>query len=160
MKELRTYDDVIIHASDQVTHNRRLYVVMERLRDDGLKLNPEKCQFNMDRLIFMGILLSQKGIGPTEERVQTVTEAREPEIATEVRSFLGLVGYSSRFIPQFAALSEPLRRLTRKDMPFNFGQEQKQASVLLKQSSLKQPHLLTSTKKHQPRLQQMPVLWS
>lgn len=49
-----------------------------------------------------------------------------------MRSFLGLVGYSNRFIPQFATLSEPLRRLTRKDTPFNFGPEQKQAFSALK----------------------------
>lgn len=125
-------DDVIIHAADQETHDQRLHAVMARLRESGLTLNPGKCQFNMDRLIFMGILLSEKGIGPTEERVRAVTEAREPETATEVRSFLGLVGYSSRFIPQFATLSEPLRRLTRKDTPFKFGPEQKQAFSNLK----------------------------
>ena len=72
-----------------------------------MTLNADKCQFNMDRLIFMGILLLEKGIGPTEERVRAVTEAREPESDTEVQSFLGLVGYSSRFIPQFATMSEP-----------------------------------------------------
>lgn len=125
-------DDVIIHAHDQQTHDGRLHAVMDRLRETGLTLNPEKCQFNMNKLIFMGILLSEKGIGPTEERVRAVTEAREPENDTEVRSFLGLVGYSSRFIPQFATLSEPLRSLTRKDTPFRFGPEQKQAFSALK----------------------------
>lgn len=125
-------DDVIIHAAEQETHDQRLHAVMARIRETGLTLNPKKCQFNMDRLIFMGILLSEKGIGPTEERVRAVTEAREPENATEVRSFLGLVGYSSRFIPQFATLSEPLRRLTRKDTPFKFGPEQKKAFSDLK----------------------------
>lgn len=125
-------DDVIIHARDQATHDERLHAVMARLREAGLTLNPEKCQFNMDRLIFMGILLTEKGIGPTEERVRAVTEAREPESDTEVRSFLGLVGYSSRFIPQFTTMSEPLRRLTRKDTPFTFGPDQKQAFSALK----------------------------
>ncbi|KAJ8366291.1 hypothetical protein AAFF_G00363010 [Aldrovandia affinis] len=125
-------DDVIVHARDQETHDKRLHTVMKRLEESGLTLNPEKCQFNMDRLVFMGILLSEKGIGPTEERVRAVSEAREPENASEVRSFLGLVSYSSRFIPQFATLSEPLRRLTRKDIPFSFGLEQKQAFKALK----------------------------
>lgn len=105
---------------------------MARLRDTGLTLNLEKCHFNTDRFILMGILLTEKGIGPTEERVQAVTEVREPEPATEVHSFLGLVGYSSMLIPQFATLSEPLRCLTRKDTPFKFGPEQKQACSPLK----------------------------
>ena len=88
----------------------------------------------MDRLVFMGILLSEKGIGPTEERVKTILEVREPENVTELRSFLGLATYSSRFIPHFATLSEPLRRLTKKDTPFIFGPEQKTAFESLKQS--------------------------
>lgn len=125
-------DDVIVHAPDQETHDKRLHAVMRRLLECGLTLNPQKCQFSMDKLVFMGILLSQKGIGPTKERVRAVIEAREQENATEVRSFLGLVGYSSRFISQFATLSEPLRRLTRKDTPFNFGLEQKRAFQALK----------------------------
>lgn len=125
-------DDVIVHASDQETHDKRLHAVMKRLSDCGLTLNSEKCQFNMDRLVFMGILLTQKGIGPTAERVRAVTEAREPKNAAEVRSFLGLVGFSRRFIPQFATLSEPLRRLTRKETTFTFGSEQKQAFQTLK----------------------------
>lgn len=125
-------DDVIVHAPDQETHDKRLHAVMRRLLECGLTLNPQKCQFSMDKLVFMGILLSQKGIGPTKERVRAVIEAREQENATEVRSFLGLVGYSSRFISQFATLSEPLRRLTRKDTPFNFGLEQKRAFQALR----------------------------
>ncbi len=84
-------DDVIMHTPDHKTHNQRLHAVMKRLRECGLTLNPAKCQFSMDRLNFMGILLTQKGIGPTEERVRAVVEAREPQNASKVRSFLGLV---------------------------------------------------------------------
>lgn len=86
----------------------------------------------MDHLNFMGILLTQKGIGPTDERVRAVVEAREPQNASEVRNFLGLVNYSSRLIPQFATLAEPLRCLTRKDSKFVFGPEQKSAFKALK----------------------------
>ncbi|RXN31729.1 zinc finger BED domain-containing 1-like protein [Labeo rohita] len=71
----------IVHAPDHKTHNQRLHAVMKRLRECGLMLNPAKCQFCMDRLNFMGILLTQKEIGPTEERVRAVVEAREPQSA-------------------------------------------------------------------------------
>lgn len=56
-------DDVIVHAPKPETHNRRLHEVMRRLAECGLTLNLEKCQFNMDKLIFMGILLSQRALG-------------------------------------------------------------------------------------------------
>ena len=83
----------------------------------------------------MGILLSQKGIGPTEERVRALQETRELKTVSEVRSFLGLANYSSRFIPHFATLTEPLRKLTKKkDVSFQFGPEQKASFESLKQS--------------------------
>ena len=127
-------DDIIVHGPDQKTHDQRLLKTMERLRQHGLTLNADKCLFNVDRLVFMGILLSEKGIGPTEERVRALQETREPETVSEVRSFLGLANYSSRFIPHFATLTDPLRKLTRKDVPFHFGPEQKASFESLKQS--------------------------
>ena len=127
-------DDIIVHGPDQKTHDQRLLKTMERLRQHGLTLNADKCLFNVDRLVFMGVLLSEKGIGPTEERVRALQETREPETVSEVRSFLGLANYSSRFILHFATLTEPFRKLTRKDVPFYFGPEQKASFESLKQS--------------------------
>ena len=48
---------------------------------------------------------------------------REPQNASEVRSFLGLANYNARFIPDFATVAEPLRRLTKKGVRFEFGDE-------------------------------------
>ena len=111
---------------DQETHNQRLLKTMERLRQHGLTANADKCLFNVDKLVFMGILLSEKEIGPTEERVRAQQETREPETVNEVRSLLELAHYSSRFIPHFETLTAPLRKLTRKDVPFHFGPDQKE----------------------------------
>ena len=56
----------------------------------------------------------------------------EPQSASEVRSFLGLVNYNARFIPDFASVVKPLRRLTKKGVRFEFGEEQKHAFNELK----------------------------
>ena len=127
-------DDIIVHGPDQTTHDQRLRKTTERLREHGLTLSADKCLVNVDRLVFMGILLSEKGIGPTEERVKALQETREPATVSDVRSFLGLANYSGRFFPHFETLTEPLRRLTKKDVPFRFGPEQKAAFESLKQS--------------------------
>ena len=57
----------------------------------------------------------------------------EPKSASDVRTFLGLANYSSQFIPHFATSSEPLRRLTRKETPFELGPDQKKSFEFLKQ---------------------------
>ena len=99
-------------------HDARLRKTLENLREEGLTLNKEKCVFTMSELTFMGYLLSSKGIGPTESRVEAVMNAKEPQNAGEVRSFLGLVNFSARFIPNLATTTEQLRRLTKKGVEF------------------------------------------
>jgi len=61
----------------------------ERIQESGLTLNKEKSKFHMSNLEFMWHLLSVKGIRHTQTKVEAVTEARQPESASEVRSFLG-----------------------------------------------------------------------
>ena len=82
-------DDIIVHGADQETHNERLHKVLKRLEECHLTLNEEKCQFSMNKFVFMRILLTDTGIGPTEERLRALMQAREPENVAEVRSFLG-----------------------------------------------------------------------
>lgn len=125
-------DDIIVYGRDIEEHNKRLEKVLMRLRDRGLTLNEEKCVFHMLKLTFMGLVLTQKGIGPAEQKVKAVKEAREPQTVSEVKSFLGLVNFNARFIPDLATVAEPLRRLTRKGEPFVFGPEQQAAFAELK----------------------------
>jgi len=77
-----TSDDIVVHGPDIETHKRRLCQTIERLQECGLTLNAEKCLFNMDGLVFMGMLLSEKGIGLTEDRVKAVLEVEELKNAT------------------------------------------------------------------------------
>lgn len=95
-------DDIIAHGKSEAEHNERLKKLLETSEEKNLTLNPEKCQFRMTELTFMGYLLSGRGIGPTRAKVEAVKNARRPETASEVRSFLGLVNFSTRFIPDLA----------------------------------------------------------
>ena len=127
-------DDIIVHAPTREEHDRRLRLVLSKLQSAGLTVNANKCQFGVSEMDFMGHRLTSKGLNPAKAKVEAVADAREPQNATEMRSFLGLVNYCAKFIPNFATLAEPLRKLTRKDVPFHFGPEQKQAFAALKRS--------------------------
>ena len=106
--------------------------VLARLQGKGLTLNKEKCVFHMSQITFMGLVLSQRGIGPTQENFKTVHNAREPESPSEVKSFLGLANYNAWFIPNFATMAEPLRQLMKKGVPFKFSRTQREAFPELK----------------------------
>ena len=84
-----------------------------------MTLNAEKCTLRMTKVVFMGLLLTRHGIGPTHEKVRVVVEASQPQSPSELRSFLGLVGFSARFIPDFSTTAEPLswHTLTKKLAP-------------------------------------------
>lgn len=125
-------DDIIVHANSVPEHNERLKAVLKRVREKNLTLNKEKCQFRMTELEFMGQLLSSRGIGPTESRVEAVVNAREPQNASEIRSFMGLVNFSARFLPNLSTVADPLRKLTRKGVPFEWGNEQQRSFNELK----------------------------
>lgn len=127
-------DDIILHGKDDQQHDERLEKLLQRLQQRGLTLNGEKCKFKMPQLEFMGYLLSARGIGPTESKVEAVVNAREPESVAEVRSFMGLVNFSAKFIPNLATVSEPLRQLTRKGVTFKWGEKQQEAFKALKET--------------------------
>ena len=76
-------------------------------------MNAEKCSFLLNKVVFLGLLLSKHGIGPTEEKVKAVVDASEPQTPSEVRSFLGLVGLSARFISPLLLI--PLGGLQEKE---------------------------------------------
>lgn len=134
-------DDLIVHGRDTEEHDKNLQRVLERLSEKQLTLNAEKCTFKMNKVVFMGLLLSKHGVGPTEEKVRAVAEASQPQTPSEVRSFLGLVGFSARFIPDFATTADPLRRLARKGEPFMWGKEQENSFQKLKSQVASAPVL-------------------
>ena len=114
----QTSDNIIVHGKGVEDHDEKLKKVLCHLKEHGLTLNRQKCEFCMPQLMFMGKVLPKCGVGPMEMKVEAVREAREPENASKVRSFLGLVNFNGRSIPNLATTAEPLWRLTRKDMTF------------------------------------------
>lgn len=121
LAEIKDVENIIVHR-----------IAMRRLSECGLTINFEKSVFNMSKLVFMGMLLSEEGIGPIEARVHAILDACAPTSQSEVHSFLGLAHYSSWFIPWFATITEPLQRLLQKATEFKFRTEQKSAFNKLK----------------------------
>lgn len=90
----------------------------------GILLNIEKCIFGQEEVKFLGHELSAEGISPMKEKVKAIQAFRTPENPQEVKSFLGMTGFLMKFIPDYATINEPLRELTKKDVPFAWGDRQ------------------------------------
>ena len=75
-------DDIIVHGRSTEEHNKRLQQVLERLKEKNQTLNTKKCKFHMTQLVFVGLVLTDKGIGPTKDKVRAIVDAREPQNAS------------------------------------------------------------------------------
>ena len=73
------HDEIIIHGRTVEEHDVRPRKTFERIQEKGLTFNSDKCAFSMSKLTFVGYLLSNQGIGPTESREEAVVDAREPQ---------------------------------------------------------------------------------
>mgnify|MGYP001794878679 FL=1 len=109
-------DDIIVHATTREEHDRRLCEVFSRLEQANMTLNQEKCVIGVQQLDFLGHVLSSKGIDPDACKVEAVKQAAVPKTVGEMKSFLGLTSYVSKFIPHYSHTTDPLRKLiTGKD---------------------------------------------
>lgn len=109
-------DNVIIGGRDTEDLLQRMEIVFERLREKNLTLNKKKCKFLKDELIYMGNKLSAQRISPDNSKVEAVQAIKVPTNLTELQSFLGIVTYCAKFIPNFATITDPLRQLLKKDV--------------------------------------------
>lgn len=110
-------DDVVVWGKTASEHDENLREVLKRISNAGLTLN-EKCVFDVDQISFLGHVVSSEGIAPMHSKVEAVTQAAVPKDAPALRSFLGLAGYYARFVPHYADVVEPLRKLLRKQQAF------------------------------------------
>ena len=77
----------------------------------------------MNSTEFLGLKLTADGISPSDKHVQAIKAYPVPQSKKDVRTFLGLVNYFRKHIPQRAQISAPLNELTRKDAEFKWSKE-------------------------------------
>lgn len=104
-------DDILVGGKNEEQHNARLEAVLQRIQNDGVRLNQEKCAFGMDEVEFLGYKVSRAGIQPTDDKVRALHEAPEPKCKKELQAFLGALNFYNRFLCGAAHTLEPLHRL-------------------------------------------------
>lgn len=136
-------DDILVGAETKLEMLEKLKRVFEVLREFKLTLNPRKCGFFKRTVTFLGHQLTQDGLKPGIAKTSAIVNFKTPVNISDVRRFLGLSGYFRKFVPAYAVISEPLRKLLRKDEPFNWGESQDSAFQELKNALITEP-VLTS----------------
>lgn len=104
-------DDVLIFARTLEEHSYRLRIVLQRFREAGLKLSPEKCHFLKTEVEYLGHVIKEDGIKPSTTKIDKVKNWPTPTNAEQLRTFIGLCGYYRRHIHHYADIVAPLERL-------------------------------------------------
>lgn len=147
-------DDLVLVSHTFQGHLVLLTEVFTKLREAGLKLNPEKCYFCKKELKYLGHIINQTGIQTDPEKVSAIKEFPTPRTVRQVRSFLGLASWYRRFVPGFAIMSAPLTQLLRKNQRWKWSENQENAFQLLKYALTSSP-ILTCPDFEQPFILQV-----
>ena len=126
-------DDILISGSSPEEHLQILEEVFGRLQDHGIRLNPAKCIFFQPGLEFLGHWIDQHGIRPLPQKMEAIMEASSPTNVTELKSYLGLLNYYGKFLPNLATILHPLHDLLQKDRPWKWTEACESAFVKSKQ---------------------------
>ena len=125
-------DDIIVYGQNQREHDERLEAVLKRLQDKHLTLNKGKCEFNKRKLEFFGYVFGENGMSADPKKCEVIKNAPPPTNVSELRSFLAMTNYVSRFILDYSTITEPLRALLKKEATWQWNQEQQTAFEKLK----------------------------
>ena len=96
---------------------------MERLRENNVKLNRDKIKFKLDTVTYIGHQLTSNGVKPDPKKTDAIRKMPVPTNIKELKTFLGMVNYMAKFIPDLSTISEPLRQLERKDVQWEWSYE-------------------------------------
>ena len=134
-------DDVIIYSKTIEEHIMHIEKVLELLRNAGLKIKLSKCTFLQTAVNYLGHIISETGIAPDPKKTKSIKDYPTPKNISQLKSFLGIVGYYRKFIQDFAKIAHALTMLTRKNTPWKWTQEEEDAFQLLKKCLITPPIL-------------------
>ena len=134
-------DDILVYSRGMEEHEEHLRVVLQTLRERQLYAKLSKCEFWLHQVIFLGHVISKKGIEVDPKKIEAVLNWEVPTNVSEVRSFLGLAGYYRRFVEGFSMIAKPLTRLLRKDVHFLWDEHCQRSFEELKQRLTSAPVL-------------------
>ncbi|XP_036340172.1 uncharacterized protein LOC118749483 [Rhagoletis pomonella] len=131
-KTMSYFDDILVHGSTEAECKQNLVECLKRLKKYDLHLNKSKCSFLKTRVEYLGHVVQFNQISKSPSKVETIVNMARPKTVDDVRRFLGMVTYYSRFIPNLSSITYPLRQLLQKGKQFQWSSNCEAAFIKLK----------------------------
>ena len=127
-------DDVLVTGSSTDQHLQNLDAVLNCIENAGLRLNCAKCSFLKPRIEYLGHIIDESGLHPTDDKIAALKEAPTHKNVTQLRSFLGLINYYSKFLPNLSTKLRPLYNLLLKNKRWTWTEQHDTAFKLAKEA--------------------------
>lgn len=112
------YDDVKITGSNKIEFINRIRKFLEICMENGIRLKKEKCEVDCDSIHYLGYKIDKFRLHKIRKKIEAITKAKRPRNVTEVKSFIGLVNYYNRFVPDASKILHPIYELLSKNTEF------------------------------------------
>jgi len=126
-------DDSLVTSKSTEEHLKNLEEVLSRLRNASMRLKRSKCAFLLPQVEYLGHRISERGLQPTTQKLRAIMEAPAPNNVSQLKSFLGMINYYSKFLPNLSTQLAPLYSLLQKKTIWSWGKVQQQAFEKAKQ---------------------------
>jgi len=108
-------DDIIVAIDTEEGYNKLVKKVLKKLKENNLFVKPEKCQWKVKEVEFLGMVIGPQGVKIQKEKIDGILSWPAPRNIKEVQKFLGLANYYRQFIKDFARIAAPLHLLVKKE---------------------------------------------
>ena len=105
----------MVTGTTDAEHLNNLHEVLRCLEEHGLRVKREKCKFMQNFVDFLGHRIDAEGLHTIPDKLQAIVQAPTPKNIQQLRSFLGLLNYYGKFIPNLASVVHPLNQLLHQD---------------------------------------------
>ncbi|GJZ88129.1 putative reverse transcriptase domain-containing protein [Tanacetum coccineum] len=133
--------DILIYSKNKKEHEEHLKAIMELLKKEEFYAKFSKFEFWIPKVQFPGHVIDSQGIHVDPAKIESIKDWASPKTPTEIRQFLGLVGYYRRLIEGFLKIAKPMTKLTQKKVAFEWGDKQEATFLTLKHKLCSAPIL-------------------
>lgn len=120
-------DDVIIFSKSLEEHILKLRAIFDRFRETNFKVQLDKSEFLRKEVLYLGHTITKDGLKPNNDKIEAVLNFPLPRTVTEIKSFLGLIGYYRKLIKDFAKIVKPMTYCLKKNKKIIKDDENKNA---------------------------------
>jgi hypothetical protein len=127
-------DDILIWGRTKEEHDARLAQVLEKLKDKEFSLNPKKCVMSQTSVKFLGHIVENGELKVDPAKVEAIRNMQSPKDRKALRSFLGMLSFIRKFVPDYNELTFPFRPLLKERSAFVWGANEEAAMDKIRNS--------------------------